>query len=130
MDLVASAIEEAGVDEHDARQRLLDAGLEIDRGAAFLVHHADLESVFGQRKHLLDAAEQLTGQRDLVGAVHLRLDDIDRTGAAVADLAAALEVVNREQAGYRSVEQALRNLLACAVEDGIGEHVMADIAYQ
>ena len=130
MDLVAGAVEEAGVDEADALQRLLDAGLEVDRGAAFLVHDADLHGVFRQAEHLLDPAEQFAGQRDLVGAVHLRLDDIDRAGAAVAGLAVALEIVDREQAGDRGVEQAFRNLLTLAVEHGVGEHVMADIAHQ
>ena len=64
--------------------------------------------------------EQLAGQRDLVGAMHLRLDDIDRPGAAVAGLAVALEVMHRQQAGNRGIEQAFRNLLALAVEHGVG----------
>ncbi len=46
MDLVAGTVEEAGVDEHDALQGVLDAGLEVDRGAALLVHDADLHGVF------------------------------------------------------------------------------------
>ena len=57
MDLVAGAVEEAGVDEADALRGILDAGLEVDRGAALLVHDADLHGVFRQRQHLLDFAE-------------------------------------------------------------------------
>jgi len=38
--------------------------------------------------------------------------------------------VDRQQAGHRGIEQAFRNFLAFAVEYGIGEHVMADIAHQ
>jgi len=34
---VAGAVEDAGIDEADALERLLDAGLEVDGGAAFLV---------------------------------------------------------------------------------------------
>ncbi len=57
MDLVAGAVEEAGVDEADALGGVLDAGLEVDRGAALLVHDADLHGVFRQSEHLLDFAE-------------------------------------------------------------------------
>ena len=84
----------------------------------------------GSAEHLLDPAEQFAGQRHLVGAVHLRLDDIDRAGAAVLRLRVALEVVDREQAGDRGVEHAFRNFLAFLVEHRVGEHVMADIAHQ
>ena len=35
-----------------------------------------------QAEHVLDAVEQLDGEGDLLGAVHLRLDDVDRAGAA------------------------------------------------
>ena len=84
----------------------------------------------GSAEHLLDPAEQLAGQRDLVGAVHLRLDDVDRAGAAVLRLRTALEIMDREQAGDRGVEEAFRNLLALRVEHRVGEHVVADIAHQ
>ncbi|OIQ72308.1 hypothetical protein GALL_460670 [mine drainage metagenome] len=130
MDLVAGTVEEAGIDEHDALEGLLDAGLEVHGGAAILVHDADLHGVFRQRQHLFDPGEQFAGKPDLVGAVHLRLDDIDRAGAAVAHLRVALEIVDREQAGDGGVEQAFRNFLAGSVEHRIGEHVMADIAHQ
>ena len=130
MDLVAGAVEEAGIDEADPLRGVLDAGLEVDRGAALLVHDADLHGVFRQRQHLLDLAEQLAGQRDFVGAVHLRLDDVDRAGAAVLRLRGALEIVDREQAGHGGIQHAFRNFLALAVEHRVGEHVMADIAHQ
>ena len=45
VDLVAGAIEEAGVDEEHARSRRADAFLEVDGGAPLLVHDADLERV-------------------------------------------------------------------------------------
>src|SRR5438445_617880 len=81
--LAAGAIEEAGVDKDEARRRFLDAGLEVDRGASLFVHDADLDGVLGQRQHLLDPGEQLARQRHLVGAVHLRLHDVNRSGTAV-----------------------------------------------
>jgi hypothetical protein len=57
VDLVAGAVEKAGVDEHDAVRRGGDAGLEVDRGAPLLVHDAHLEGVAGEPQHVLDAAE-------------------------------------------------------------------------
>ena len=45
VDLVAGAVEEAGVDEHDAVARGVDAGREVGAGAALLVHDADLDGV-------------------------------------------------------------------------------------
>src|SRR5437667_12778915 len=48
MDLVAGTVEETGVDEHDALRGVLNAGLEVDRGAALLVHGPDLDVVTGQ----------------------------------------------------------------------------------
>ncbi len=129
MDLVAGTVEEAGIDEADALGGVLDAGLEVDRGAALLVHDADLHGIGRQRQHLLDLAEQFAGQRDLVGAMHFRLHDINRAGAAVARLRAALEIVDREQAGDGGVENTFRNFRAGCVEHGVGEHVMADIAH-
>ena len=130
MDLVAGTIEETGVDEHDALRGVLDAGLEVDRGAALLVHDPDFDGVIGQRQHLFDPAEQLAGQRDFVWTMHLRLHDIDRAGAAVAGFRIAPEIVDREQAGDGSIEHAFRNFSAGGVEHRVGEHVMADIAHQ
>ena len=75
-----------------------DALLEVHRGAALLVHDADLQRVAREAERVLDAAEQLDGERDLLGAVHLRLDDVDAAGAAVAVVATALQVVHRRTA--------------------------------
>ena len=38
-----------------------------------------------QAEQLFDAAEQLVGERHFLRAVHLRLDDVDRAGARIAD---------------------------------------------
>ncbi len=131
VDLVAGAIEEAGVDEHDAlRARFWMQALRLTvvrRSSSmmptFMVFAAS-DSIFSTRPNSSHR------QRDLVGAVHLRLDDIDRAVAAVAQLRIALQVVDREQAGDGGIEHAFRNFLAVGVEHGIGEHVMADIAHQ
>ena len=84
VDLVAGAVEEAGVDEHHAILRRVDARLQVDRGAPLLVHDAHLQRVAREAQHVLDAREDRVGECHLLGAVHLRLDDIDRAGPAVA----------------------------------------------
>ena len=68
----------------------VDARLQIDGGAALLVHDAHLQGVARQAEQVFDAREQLVGEGDLVRPVHLRLDDVDRAGAAVAAIAPAL----------------------------------------
>src|SRR5262249_42456931 len=58
MDFVAGAVQEARIDEDDALEGLLDAGFQVDRGSALLVHDADLERIFRQREHLFDRANR------------------------------------------------------------------------
>ena len=128
MDFVAGAVEEAGVDEHHALARFLDAGLEVDRGTTLLVHDADLEGVARQAENVLDAAEQFGGEGDFFRAVHLRLDDVHRAGAAVGAGGVALEVVDGDQAGEQAVHDAFRHFVACLVEDGVVGHQVTDVA--
>ena len=97
VNLVARPVEEAGVDKHDPVFNLADALLEVDRRAALLVHDAHLQGVERQAQRIFDAGEQLTGEGDFLGSVHLGLDDVDATGARVAELAVALEVLHRSQ---------------------------------
>ena len=80
-------------------RRGADARLQVDGGAPLLVHDAHLERVARQRQHVLDAGEQLVGEGHFVRPVHLRLDDIDRARAAVAQRRAAAQVVQRDQRG-------------------------------
>ena len=67
---------------------------------------------------------------DLVGAVHLGLDDVDRAGAAVADRSApcrsciAIERASRRRRGWPPGSRARRR------QHRVGEHVVADIAHQ
>ena len=85
VDLVAGAVEEAGVDEHDPVAGRVDAGGEVERGAPLLVHQADLERVrAASPRSASTRANSATVKRHLVGPVLLRLDDVDRSGAAVA----------------------------------------------
>ena len=61
---------------------------------------------------------------------HLRLDDIDAAGAAVAVAAEALEVMHGAKARHRRVHDALEYLVAVRVEDGVAGHQMADVAHE
>jgi hypothetical protein len=90
VDLVAGAVEEARVDEHEALAGAADALLQIDGGAPLLVHDAELERVALHAQGVLDAGEQVHGEADLVGPVHLRLDDVHAAGAGVAQGARTL----------------------------------------
>src|SRR5690606_22924361 len=81
--LVASAVEESGVDECHTVARRADAGLEVDAGTAFLVHDANLEGVARQADHVFDTTKQLIGEGHFSRAMHLRLDDVDAAGTRV-----------------------------------------------
>ena len=124
--LIPGAIEEAGVDEDDAVAHGMDAGGEIGRGTALLIHDADLERVACHPQHVLDSVEQAIGKRRFVGSVHLGLDDIDATRAAVAAFAG--QIVQRDQAGDDAVEYAFGRLRTIGQQDGGRRHQMADIA--
>ena len=129
VDLVAGAVEEAGVDEDDPVGGGGDAGGEVGAGAALLVHDAHFQRVRRQAEHGFDAGEDLGGEGDLVGAVHLRLDDVDRAGAAVLPRGVGAQIVDGDHRGDRGVEHAFGHFLA-SVEHGVGVHVVADIADQ
>ena len=55
-----------------------------------LLAHADVGAGVLSPEQRLDAGEQLDREGDLVRPVHLRLDDVDRAAAAVADARGAL----------------------------------------
>jgi hypothetical protein len=50
-----------------------DAGLQVDAGAALLVHDAQLDGAVGQAQQLLDAAEQLAAKATSAGPCILGL---------------------------------------------------------
>ena len=130
VDLVPRAVEEAGIDEDDPLGGGADALLEVHRGAPLLVHDADLERIAGQSQGILDPAEQVAGEGDLLGPVHLGLDDVDAAGAGVAVGTQALEVVDCRQAGDQGVEDALRDLGTVGGQHRVGGHQVADVAHQ
>ena len=129
VDLVAGAVEEAGVDERHAGLGGPDALGEVHRGAALLVHDPQLHGVLRQAQGLFDEGEDLVGERHLVGAVHLGLHHIDRAVAGVA-LAAPGQVVHGAQDRDHGVDQALGRFVAVAVMDGRVGHQVADVADQ
>ena len=124
MDLVAGAVEEAGIDEEDALAGGMDRGLEVGRSPPLLVHDADLDAVGLEAKHRLDAAEDIAGELHFVRPVHLGLHHIDRAGGGV-DL-----VAQRAEGGDGRIHQPFADRLAGRIEDGIGGHQVTDIADQ
>ena len=129
MDLIASAVEEAGIDEYHASARGADAFHEIYTGAALLVHDAHLDGVARQRQQVLDLIKQLVGERHLVGPVHLGLDDIDRAAARVANRTFGLKIMQCDQRGDDRIDERLGHCPATPC-DRLTHHVMADIAHQ
>jgi hypothetical protein len=126
--LVAGAVQEAGVDEGHAARRGGDAGRQVDAGAALLVHDAELHGVGRQPQQLLDAREQLAGERHLGRPVHLGLDDVDAALARVLDR--ALAVVQRDGDGDQGVEHALGNLAPAFEPHRRVAHQVADVAHE
>src|SRR5690606_5318585 len=106
----------------------LDAGLEVDGGAAFFVHDADLQRVALQAQHVFHASEQLVGEGDFFRTVHLRLDDVHRAGTGVLAAGVAVQVVDGDQAGDQAVHDAFRNFEAVLVDDRVVGHQVTDVA--
>ena len=130
VDLIASAIQEAGVDEGHPMPGCADAFLEVDRGAALFVHDADLHGVGRQPERLLDLGEHRIREGDFFRPVHLGLDDVDRTTDRIAYAGLPAQVVHGNQHGAHGIEQAFEDFLAIAIEDGRVGHQVADIAHQ
>jgi hypothetical protein len=131
--LVAGAVQEAGVDEGHAAGGSGDAGLEVDAGAAFFVHDAQLHGAVGQAQHLLDAAEQFAGKGHLGRAVHLGLDDVDAASSREltdATLAVVLQVVQRDGGGDHRVHDAFGDLLAATPQHGRVRHQVPHVAQE
>ena len=130
VDFIARAVEEARVDEGHPPRGGGDAGGEVARRAAFLVHDADLDRVGRQARQRLGARENVARQGHFLGAVHLRLDDVDRALARILDGARALDVVHGDQRCDGGVDNTLRRFLAVRPQHHVHEHVMADVARQ
>ena len=78
---VACAVKETGIDECHAAGGGCNTRFEVDAGAAFLVHDAQLHRAVWQAQNLFDTAEQFRGKRHFSGSVHFGFDDVDRAGA-------------------------------------------------
>mmetsp|Transcript_108186 Transcript_108186/g.286687 ORF Transcript_108186/g.286687 Transcript_108186/m.286687 type:complete len:731 (-) Transcript_108186:3-2195(-) len=129
VDLVAGAVEEAGVDEEDARGGGSDALAQVDTGAALLVHDAHLDGVPAQAEELLGTPEERVREGDLARAMHLGLDDVHRAQPAVHHQARAAEVLQGSGRGHEAVHEALGHR-AAVTEHHVREHVVADVSHQ
>ena len=90
VDLVAGAVEEAGVDKDEALAGSENTGDEVERGAALFVHHADLYRQRRQAEGRFNAGKDLDRKLDLFGAVHFGFNNVD---AATPRIGASLGAV-------------------------------------
>ena len=127
MNLIASAVEEPGIDEDNARFRGTNTFLQIDRCPAFLIHDSHLDGVGRQSQHLFNGAEDVTGKGHLIGPMHLRLHDIDRPGSRIAP---RLQIGQRRGDGHERIHDAFGNVAAIGQPDRRVGHQMANIANQ
>ena len=130
MDLVAGAVEEAGVDEDDPVLHRMDTGREVGRGAALLVHDPDLDRMPRQPQQVLDRIEQVIGEAALLRPVHLGFDDIDRAFTTVTDRAKPLQVMHPDQAGDDRIQHALGRIRSVRQSHRRGGHQVADVAHE
>ncbi len=128
MNLVAGAVQEAGVDEGHAPPGRRDAVGQVDAGAPLLVHDAHLDRQRRQAQHGLHRAEDGVGEGDLLRAMHLGPNDVDGAGEAVTLVRRTLQVVQADQAGHGDVDQAFGNLPPLPVQHRVGRQVQADVA--
>ena len=124
--LVAGTVQEAGVDEDQPVANGVDARGQVRAGPPLLVHQPDLDRVAIEPQQIFDRVEQRVGQRRFVRPVHLGLDDVDRSGAAVATLPP--HVVQSDQAGNDRIEDAFGRFAAVWQAHGRCRHQMADVA--
>lgn len=130
VDFIASAVEETGVDERHALGGSLDAGLEVDRGTALLVHDADLDGVAWHAQKVFDLAEDFGGESDFFRAMHLRLDDVHAAGAGVLAAGVAVEVVQGDQVGEQAVLDTFGDFVALGIEDRRVGHQVANVTHE
>ena len=107
-----------------------NAFLEIDSGAPFLVHDANLDGVVRQSECTFHGAEQIAGERDFVRSVHFRFHDVDRALRRVAHTVGLAQVDHRDQHRAHRVEQAFVGLVAITIEHGRVRHQVADVAHE
>ena len=129
---ISGAVVDPGVDEGNATARFVDARHQVDGRAALLVHDAELDGVAIQAQQLFDATEQFVGERDFCRAVHLGLDDIDRTGARIAVRVriVAADIVQCDQCGDNGIDDALGDFVAVLVENGRVRHQVPHVTQE
>jgi hypothetical protein len=129
MNLVARAIEKAGIYERQPVLHRAHAGAQIDRGAPLLVHDADLDRMGRKAQCRFHPREQQVGKSDLGWAMHLGLDDIHAAGPRISQALDLLEIMQGRGDRHHGVEEPLRRLVLAGIEHRIGQHQMADIAH-
>jgi len=90
----------------------VDACAEVGRRAALLIHDADFHRVPRKAEQVFDRVEQVVGEGAFLRPVHLRLDDVDRAFARIAEAGLAQHVLLADRASDQRIHDAFGNLAA------------------
>src|SRR5690606_38961615 len=83
VNFVASTVQKARVDEHNALGGLGNGCLQVHAGAALFVHDAQLDGVGSQTQQAFHAVKNFAGKSHFVRTVHFGFDDVQRAAARV-----------------------------------------------
>ncbi len=108
----------------------VDARRQVDGGAALLVHDPELDRVLIQAQNRLDEREDLIGERDLGGAVHLGFDDVDAARSSITTACLGSQIVEATEGGDHRIEQPFGHVVPVDRSDRGCRHQMTDVANQ
>ena len=127
VDFIAGAVQEARIDEDHAILGGCDAGLEVHRGAAFLIHNAHLQRGARQAQRSLHLTKKRIGPGHFFRPMHFGLHNIHVTSARIQPLAA--NIMDRNGRCAEGIQNRLRHFSAIQ-RHRIGHHVVTHITHQ
>ena len=130
MYLITGSVQKTGINKDHPVASWTDAFLEVDCSPALLVHDSDFDGTCCQTESLFDSAKQLDGKGHFFGAVHFRLDDIDRSGSGILKRSVAVQVVQGNQTGDYGIHDAFIDLVALLVENSRISHQVTNVSNQ
>ncbi len=86
----------------------------------------------GNSEQCFDATEKLVGKSNFCRAMHFGLDDVNRTGARIADavFVVAAQIMQRNRHCDDRIENAFGDFFTITVQNRRTGHQMTDIAQQ
>ena len=127
MDFVTSTIQEASVDEYNTVFRRADTFFQVNGSTTLFVHDTHLHSEAWQTQCVFDATEQFVGECHFFWAMHLRLNDVYRTGSRVLERRVTLQIVHSDQSSHHAVHDAFWNLAAISQQDRRVSHQVTHV---